>query len=185
MAKNKALTFHEFNTLIDVCYNREQLAEQVKKAPKPEKVGEVALPEDLSELTFGQIIMLLSSGEEETFVQMACDVFKIDNINDARAEEAWGFLMWLQHSLLAIAERFNKCHIEPTAEEMQAGANRVSFGWFGLIDWFALRMRISHEQAENTCWMNVLRSLEIDTEKQRYERRFRQLQERKLKAKKR
>ena len=179
------MTFQDFNTIIDVCWNREQLVQQIKEAPKPEKVGDVVLPNDLTELTFGEVIMLLSCDAEESFVQAAASIFKIEDINNEQAEQAWGFLMWVQKDILAIAERFSKCSIEPTADELQAGANRMSFGWFGLIDWFALRMHITHEQAENTCWMNVLRSLEIDTEKQRYERRFRQLQERKLKAKKR
>lgn len=177
------MTFRELNIYMEICSDKENIVAQIKQAPKPEKVGAVAVPEDMSDLTFGQLIMLLSCTDEDGFVQTACEVFGIADIQSAKAEDAWGFLMWVQHSVVSIAERFNKCHIEPTAEEIQAGANRMSFGWFGLIDWFAQRMHITHEQSENTCWLYVLRSLEIDTEKQRYERRFRLIQERKMKLK--
>lgn len=178
------MNFKAFNTIIDVCWNKEELIEQIKQAPKPEKVGEVVLPADLNDLTFGQLIMLLSCSEEEAFIKCACELFKIENPEEQSAEQMWGFLMWVQTQAVEAAKLFNACHIEPTPEEVQAGANKMSFGWFGLIDWFALRMHITHEQAENTDWLVVLQSLRIDTEKQRYERRFRTLQERKMKAKK-
>lgn len=178
------MNFKAFNTIIDVCYNKEALVEQIKQAPKPERVGDVTLPADLSDLTFGQLIMLLSCNGEEAFIKCACELFKIENPEEQNAEQMWGFLMWVQRDTLAIAKQFNDCHIEPTQEELQAGANKMSFGWFGLIDWFALRMHITHEAAENTLWMVVLQSLRIDTEKQRYERRFRLMQERRMKARK-
>ena len=61
----------------------------------------------------------------------------------------------------------------PTAEEIRAGINKMNFGVFGMIDWYARRMGITdHEEVMSVPWVRVYKCLDMDSQTNEYHKRL-------------
>ena len=84
------------------------------------------------------------------------------------------------------AENFNKLFqstiVNPTKEEIAAGIERLRFGPFGMVDWFAQRMHIAdHDQVMALPWLRLYECARIDARRAEYERRLRDIYQQKNK----
>lgn len=88
-------------------------------------------------------------------------------------EAVLGFGNMVARQIEHINKLFAECKVPPTADEKAAGVERLDFGDFGLIDWYAQRMHITtHEEAEKTPWIIVWQCMRNDAQKTLYERRL-------------
>ena len=63
--------------------------------------------------------------------------------------------------------------MQHTSEQMRAGIDRLNFGVFGLIDWYARRMGITdHDEVLKVPVLRVYQCLKMDKEQQEYENRL-------------
>ena len=167
------MTVKEFLILSDVASNAAELLEQIGKLPKPDFVAGVRVPETLNDLTIGQLMELQSVRNVIDCIMVPCRVvlgLPIDKIEKYEAADILGFSTWV------ITKLFETTSVAPTPEERRAGVDKLSFGLFGLVDYYATRMGITdHEQVESVLWVRVYKCLDMDAEKIRYERRLREI----------
>lgn len=157
----------------------------IQELGKPEKVCGVKTPDDLNDLTFGQLATLQSIQTLDDIVFITCEtvlgvkrckVMKEDAFNVMR------FVFWCADRVKDIGVMFKDISVPPTSEEKQAGIDGLNFGLFGTIDWYARRMGIKdHEDVERIPWIRIYKCIDMDNQKQVFERRLRIIYENKNK----
>lgn len=179
------MKYSDFVILADVAANGAALIEQIKALPRPEKVCGVQTPADLNKITLGEYLALRSMKPENALTEAAVILLGV-SAADISAEDSaavLGFANFVAKELERISALFDKTKVPPTEDERAAGVEKLDFGPFGVVDWFALRMGITHDEADATPWVRVYKCLDIDAQKQRYERRLRDVINRKNKIK--
>lgn len=173
------MTIKEFLIKSDVCRDQEGLRKQIEGLPKPEFIGNNRTPSDLNDITMGQLIMLQSMGDSKDVALIPCKTLlcmEEKEILSAKAETILGFSMWVITEVDRINKLFSSTSVKPTKEEKQAGVEKLSFGMFGMIDHYALRMGISnHEDVEKVPWVRIYKCLDIDSEKAKFQRRLQEV----------
>ena len=170
------MTVKEFLIKSDVCRDQEGLRKQIEELSKPEFIGNKRTPSDLNDITMGQLIMLQSMGDSKYVALIPCKTLlcmEEKEILSAKAETILGFSMWVITEVDRINKLFSSTSVKPTKEEKQAGVEKLSFGMFGMIDHYALRMGIAnHEDVEKVPWIRIYKCLDIDSEKAKFQRRL-------------
>ncbi|MCS2335467.1 hypothetical protein [Bacteroides sp. BFG-606] len=173
------MTIKEFLIKSDVCRDQEGLRKQIEKLPKPEFIGNKRTPSDLNDITMGQLIMLQSMADSKDVALIPCKTLlcmEEKEILSAKAETILGFSMWVITEVDRINKLFSSTSVKPTKEEKQAGVEKLSFGMFGMIDHYALRMGIAnHEDVEKVPWIRIYKCLDIDSEKAKFQRRLQEV----------
>lgn len=163
------MTVKEFLILSNVASNAAELLDQIGKLPKPDFVAGVRVPETLNDLTIGQLMELQSVRNVIDCIMVPCRVvlgLPIDKIEKYEAADIWGFSTWVTREVERITKLFETTSVAPTPEERRAGVDKLSFGLFGLVDYYATRMGITdHEQVECVPWVRVYKCLDMDAEK--------------------
>jgi hypothetical protein len=170
----------KMKTVADVLHwepylNDEQLAE-LRKVAAPAKIGRKQAPQDLNDITLGQLIQLQSIGAEKgVFAAIAVVLLK--------KPEAWALdapalpMLGLRNMAVAELERiaglFRMLEREPDAAEVMAGIDKLNFGMFGLADWYAKRMGIqNHDTVFDTPWIRIWQCRKNDIEQGEYQERL-------------
>ena len=173
------MTVKEFLILSDVASNAAELLEQIGKLPKPDFVAGVRVPETLNDLTIGQLMELHSVRNVLDCIMGPCRVvlgLPIDKIEKYEAADILGSSTWVNREVERITKLFDSTSVAPTPVERRAGGDKLSFGLFGLVDYYATRMgKTAHAQVECVPWVRVYKCLDMDAEKIRYERRLREI----------
>lgn len=173
------MTVKEFLIKSDVCRDQEGLRKQIEELPKPEFIGNKRTLSDLNDITMGQLIMLQSMGDSKDVALIPCKTLlcmEEKEILSAKAETILGFSMWVITEVDRINKLFSSTSVKPTKEEKQAGVEKLSFGMFGMIDHYALRMGIAnHEDVEKVPWIRIYKCLDIDSEKAKFQRRLQEV----------
>lgn len=169
----------EFLILSDVIGNRDEVLQQIKQLPKPDLISGKRVPDDLNDLTIGQLMELQSISSEVDCLFVPCHVvLGIDNATflQCKIEDILAFSAWVTKEIERITRLFESTSIPPTIEEKRAGVDQLSFGLFGLVDYYATRMGITdHERVEGIPWVRVYKCLDMDAGRIRYERRLRDI----------
>ena len=62
---------------------------------------------------------------------------------------------------------------KPTAKEKQAGVEKLQFGLFGILDWYAKRMGITdHDDVLTVPWLRIYKCMDMDNKVEQYQRRL-------------
>lgn len=168
----KNVTFREWSVIAKVA----GFKIEGRAAYRPQHVGKHATPQNFEDVTLGQIIELSRLGDTPDVVHRLCHVMMgitADEVNKAKAVDVVLFALWVTEQVEKVNTLFAKLRPTLTAEELQAGADKLNFGLFGMVDAYARRMGITdHEQVLRTPWMVVYKCLEIDYQTNQYERRL-------------
>lgn len=153
----------------------EQL-DELKSAACPAEIMGKQAPQDLNDITLGQLIQLEVVGAEKgIFVAIAVVLL-------GRSEE-WAMsaptlpMLGLRNMVVAeqdrIAGLFRMLEREPDAAEVMAGIDKLNFGMFGLADWYAKRMGIqNHDTVFDTPWIRIWQCRKNDIEQGEYQERL-------------
>lgn len=151
----------------------------LKEIACPGRIGIIEAPQDLNDLTLGQLIQLEAIGAEKgVFCAIAIVLL---NKDEAWAMKAPAFeMIGLRNMVVAeqnrISEMFASLHREPDAAQVMAGIEQLNFGMFGLADWYAKRMGIhDHEDAFNTPWLRIWQCRKNDIEESEYQERYQKI----------
>jgi len=158
----------------------------VKRFSRPYEVAGKKTPQDLSEMTIGQMFqlsaattgadafllpctILLGLTEDETYNALAVDVVR------------WGG--WVSAQLDKINKLFDSLQPSYTSQEIRAGVKQLKFGAFGIADWYARRMGIAdHNAVFDINWMRIYKCMQIDAETAKYQKRLQDIYQREVKA---
>ena len=167
-------TFKEWMVRAEFSDDTERL--KMEEFTRPSRVGKVKTPESLDEMTIGQMVEMSNCKNGREMFYSVCRVLL--GMDDAktdgcRAVEVVRFVGWVLGQVKVINELFDRAKIKPTSEELRAGIEKLHFGIFGMIDWYALRMGITdHEEVMSVPWGRVYKCLDMDTKKREFEKRL-------------
>ena len=160
----------------------------LKEIAPPARIGHTVAPQDLNDLTLGQLIQLESIGAEKgVFCAIAVVLLNKDEewAPTAPAMEMLGLRNMVVREQDRIAGLFKSLAHEPDAAEIMAGIEKLDFGMFGLADWYARRMGISdHDEAFNTPWLRIWQCRKNDIEEGEYQKRLQKIRTNMAKSKK-
>lgn len=162
-------------------YLGEETLSDLKDIACPARIGRKPVPQDLNDITLGQLIQLESIAAEKGVFAAIAEVL-------LGKTEAWAMqapalqMLGLRNMVVAELERiaamFAQLHREPTAAQVMAGIDQLNFGMFGLADWYAKRMGIAdHEDAFNTPWLRIWQCRKNDIEVAEYDERYQKIQQ--------
>ncbi|HCZ20650.1 MAG TPA: hypothetical protein DHU85_03900 [Porphyromonadaceae bacterium] len=170
-------TFKEL-VLLTPAVHKGKFEESLKHLGRPATLCGVPVPQDLGTATYGMIADLgnLDEGNE---VQGILDICRIvlgvdsESVYRESADAVLGFVNFVTGEMDKINKLFESVSIKPTPEEERAGVHDLSFGTFGVMDWYARRMGIKdHDEVRKVYWPIVFRCLQMDNETALYERRL-------------
>ena len=168
---------------------------------RPSKLALKKTPENLDDITLGQLITLWRIKDEwDLFYLSAICVLAYDD-NDRRynfkqkligrrlrhtgAGKAIGWSNFVSNELLRINEMWQKCNVPLTDIDRQAGADNLNFGFFSIIDAYAQRQGITdHDDVLKVKWIKVWQSLQKDAEIAKFQLRRERILENRFKQNK-
>ena len=72
-----------------------------------------------------------------------------------------------------INKLFEKASGKPSEIERRAGIDKLTFGLFGMLDWYALRMGyVDHDEVLRVGWMRIYKCMDMDTKKAEFNKRL-------------
>ena len=170
------MTIEEFIIKSAVMSNHEDVRSFIDGLSKPSRVGRRQTPDSLNDITFGTLIKLQSIRDVHDVMFVPCrellamtdkEIMKSNHI------EVLGFSVFVAKEVKRINKLFASTSLKPTAEEKQAGADKMNFGAFGLMDYYATRMGITdHEEVERVPWVRIYKCLDIDSKRMAFQRRL-------------
>ena len=175
---------NKMKTVADVLHwepflEADQIAALKAVAP-PSRVGGIEAPQDLNDLTLGQLVQLEDIGRNKgVFAAIAVVLLGQDEewAMTAPALPMLGLRNMVVKEQDRIAALFASLTRDHTAAEIMAGVESLNFGMFGLADWYARRMGISdHDDAFNTPWIRVWQCRKNDIEESEYRERLQKIQ---------
>lgn len=146
------------------------------------------VPKDLSLVTFGVLTQLQGAAKSNDYLKTCCELVSVltgvkpERVASTPARLVLGIVNMVKTEMERIGGLFQSLQGEHTSEELSAGIDRLDFGTFGIVDWYAKRMGIvDHEEVFNTPWVRIYQCLKIDHENNEFEKRYRKIIERKNK----
>lgn len=171
--KKKKKTFLEWRIIADASNG---LGFDMMKCGKPERVGTHEVMENLDGLTMGQMLSLSTAAGGWNVIYDICrELMGMDEeeVNKTDAVQVVMFAGWAAGEIKRLNDMFGKIRRKETPEEKRAGIDRLDFGAFGLVDWYAKRMGIeNHDDVMEVPCLRVYQCLKMDMEKDEYERRL-------------
>lgn len=181
------MTLKEFTVLSQHAVNRHELMMKLERLVKPTFLSGKRVPDSLNDITIGQLIMLQYISTDADFMLKPASIIMgihDDMLLKEQAEKVIGFSYWVAKELERINKLFKNTSIPPTQEEKHAGVEKLNFGSFGIIDWFAQRMGITdHSEVENVPWVRIYKCLDMDAKRFVYERRLREIYNKRMQKK--
>lgn len=161
----------------------------LKEVACPAEIKGIKTPQSLDDLTLGQLIQLETiAAEKGVFAAIAVVLLGKDAewAMSAPALEMLGLRNMVVSEQDRIAALFASLSREHTAAEIMAGVEQLSFGMFGLADWYAKRMGIhDHDDAFNTPWVRIWQCRKNDIEEAEYHKRLQKIESEMNRAQKR
>lgn len=152
---------------------------EMRVFPRPKKVGKHTTPENLNDLTIGQLIDMSSVGEGAELFTNICGIvlgMKPKEVMNARAVDVVRFVGWVTGEVGKINRLFESTSVKPTELERRAGIEKLQFGLFGMLDYYALRMGFQdHDDVLKVKWLRIYKCIDIDNQKNQYQRRLQEV----------
>lgn len=152
---------------------------KLERYTRPAFVAGTATPDNLDELTMGQLIELSTlQDSNESFFTVCAIVLHLqrEQVERARAVDVVRFVGWVTGEADRINKLFNSTETKPSKEEEQAGIKKLRFGLFGMLDWYAKRMGIQdHDAVLAVPWMRVWRCLDMDNKTNNFHKRLQEV----------
>lgn len=161
---------------------------QMQEFSRPAFVGKHEVPANLNELTIGQLIELSQLKDDTNSIYRIAEIvmsLSRKEVNKARAVDVVRLAGWVCAETKKINKLFDSVGAaKPTANEKKAGVETLRFGLFGMLDWYALRMRIhDHDEVLSVPWMRIYKCMDMDAKKQKYERNLQRIAAEEMKQK--
>lgn len=157
---------------------------KMERYTRPAFVGDKQVPENLNALTIGQLIELSELGDTNQSIYKVTEIIlglTAEETDRARAVDVVRMVGWTFGEVEKINKLFETLRTEPTQREKKAGVDKLQFGLFGMLDWYALRMGIeNHDDVLSVPWMRIYKCMDMDARKAQYERRLNEVAAREI-----
>ena len=180
------LPFAQFVMLMP--YMTKDTIDQLVLIGAPQKIGKVDVPKDLQMVTFGMLVRLQSAPKDNDYYKTCCAIVSeltaipAERVGSYAAQDVLGIVNMVKSEMERIGNLFKSLQSENSSDEIMAGIERLNFGTFGLVDWYAKRMGMTnHDEVFETPWARIFQAMKIDHEQGEFEKRYRKVIERKTK----
>ena len=171
-------------------YMTKQSIDTLVAIPPPHTFAGVAVPQSLQMETFGTLTQLQGSAKDDDYLKTCCGLVSVlTGVKSAKvatmpAIEVLGIVNMVQSEMERISKLFQSLNTDKTSDELSAGIEKLNFGAFGIVDWYAQRMGIiDHEEVFKTPWARIYQCMKIDHENNEFEKRYRRIIEQRSKRK--
>ena len=176
MKIDKNTTLAQFSAYFGVINENhiKEMYERLKSRPKPLKIAGKKVPENIDLIQWAQFTELSTAEPNDVFApfRIILNLKEKDLIN-SKIFDIFGFLIFIKNEIERYAALFEKIKHKPTPEEIQAGIDKLNFGLFGTLDWYARRMGFTdHADAEKTPIVRIYKCLEIDSKTANFQKRL-------------
>lgn len=186
----KYLSFRNYLILFAAVSEAERTEQYVamNKLPRHEVVCGVKVPDNLNAISYGQLDDLHDIPTGADAIINCCKVILgVDEtaILMERADRILWFAAFCNKEVDRINKIFASVHPDYEPEEKMAGIDKLKFGSFGVLDWYARRMGISDQNAvRDVPWIRIYQCMKNDNDYAKYEKRLRAVYRRKNQPKK-
>ena len=160
----------------------EESQQRLMQLPKPRTLLGKELPADLNGITIGQLYDLQEVVKGEDMRTIVTESARILlglaplKVLRSRADHAIGFALWVLRELERIAKMWKAISPTPSAEAVQAGIDKLDFGAFGTIDWYASRQGYKdQEEVMSVSWVRIWQCMKMDNERASFQERLREI----------
>lgn len=150
--------------------------------PPPHRFCRRDVPQDLQQATLGTLTKLQRAPKDNDYCTTCCalvsTLLDVDAkiVASRRAIEVIGIVNMIQSEMERIGKLFQSLNTEKTSDEIHAGIEKLDFGVFGIVDWYAQRMGIvDHEEVFKTPWARIYQCMKIEHENGEFEKRYRKI----------
>ena len=158
--------------------------------PPPRKFCKRDVPDNLQLATFGMLTKLQNAPKDNDYLKSCCALVSVLTgvdeklVASRRAYDVLGIVNMVKTEMERIGKLFQSLQSEHSSDEQAAGIERLEFGTFGIVDWYAKRMGIiDHEEVFATPWARIFQCMKIDHEQGEFEKRYRKIIENRSKIK--
>ena len=159
--------------------------------PPPKKFHKKDVPDTLQMVTFGTLTQLQQAADSNDYLKTCCKLVSVLTgvdervVASRRAYDVLGIVNMIKDEMERIGKLFQSLQGDHSSDEVAAGIERLEFGAFGIVDWYAQRMGIiDHEEVFATPWARIYQCMKIDHEQGEFEKRYRKIIENRSKLKK-
>lgn len=183
------ITFRAYLTLFGTASEgtRQEQYEAMNSLPRPLSVCGRDVPQDLNMISYGQLDDLHDTPSGAEAIVNCCKV--ILGVDEAavmkeRADRVLWFVAFCNKEVERINKIFEGIRADYEPEEKLAGIDKLRFGSFGVLDWYARRMGITDQDAVRSVpWVRIYQCMKNDNEQGRYEKRLREVYRRRNQTK--
>lgn len=182
------LPFVQFVMLMP--YMTEQTVKSLVLIPPPKKFNKRDVPDTLQMVTFGVLTQLQQAAQDNDYFKTCCKLVSVLTgvdekiVASRKAYDVLGIVNMIQSEMERIGKLFQSLQTDKTSDEQAAGIEKLNFGTFGIVDWYAKRMGIiDHEEVFATPWARIYQCMKIDHEQGEFEKRYRKIIENRSKVK--
>lgn len=178
----RAYTYREFVRLFPLCsteYQQEMIS-ILENSEKPQYLAGIELPKDLNLVTYGCLDDLSVIAKDKEGDQMIAAIQRITGIElealyQSNVFDIYGTTRWLTQEIERINKLFSSLAPVYTQQEIAAGVKELSFGSFGILDWYAKRQGIADQNlVRDVAWIRIYTCMSMDNKVAEYQRRLNQ-----------
>lgn len=179
MTIDKHTTLAEFIMYADVLKFDEKVIDELFEKLKNYPLIDI-FNVSFNDLKFRQLIDLqtkIKSVNDMIFIPLeVVHGLKEKDVLELSAFDCLRFALHTKDELERITKLFKAIEYKPTADEIKAGINTISHGFFGTVDWYARRMGITnHDEVVELKWTRIYECLKIDFYNNKFERNYRKV----------
>lgn len=164
---------------------QDELKEKIRTIGRPEYICGKKVPENLNMISYGVLDRLSRLDKSD---DAAADAVSIvmeiprQEVYDIDVNEVIGFFNFVSREVKRINDLFTEIKLDYSAEEITAGIENMSFGSFGVLDWYAKRMGVTNQNdVYNIAWVRIYNCMKIDNQKELFRRRLDKVYSEKIK----
>lgn len=156
------------------------MLEYLNKMERPDCLFGQEVLQDFGLITFGQYSDLCDAMGGKNDLTLLRNVVKAiytdvtdEQIDEQPATDIFGFCNFAAKEVKKINDLFGDINVEHTEEERKAGIDRLQFGTFGILDWYAKRMKITDQnEVNNVKWVRIYTCMKNDSAEVAFNRRL-------------
>lgn len=175
--------------MYDLCSEelQKEYIEILSKQQRPDKLCGEDVPENLNHLSYGQLDDLhsITTRKERNPEHKICEIIfgKTLDLMNEDVNAVYGFLNFCGDEIRRINALFESIKTDYSPEEIAAGVKNLSFGSFGVLDWYAKRMGITNQNdVRDVAWVRIYTCMKNDNAQQMFEKRLQDVYMRKSRA---
>lgn len=183
-------SYRDFLLLFPLCCEDKQkeIKDYLEVLPAPTFINDKEICTNLNAITYGQLddLSRINNGDPVVNVFDILLQMQKEDVYALKVGDVFGFCNMVTREVTRINKLFSSISLEHTPDEVAAGIDQLSFGSFGILDWYAKRMGITNQnEVRSVPWVRIYTCMKNDTAQVAYERRYNQVLTNKVKSRRR